>query len=39
MAEQMAPPKQVASFFNVPIETATARTRKLGEFTIPGLGS
>jgi DNA-binding protein HU-beta len=39
MAEQMeVPPKQVASFFNLLIETATTQTRKLGEFTIPGLG-
>ena len=39
MAEQMeVPPKQVAGFFNLLIETATAQTRKLGEFTIPGLG-
>ena len=39
MAEQMGvPPKQVAGFFNLLIETATAQTRKLGEFTIPGLG-
>lgn len=39
MAEQMeVPPKQVASFFTLLIETATAQTRKLGEFTIPGLG-
>ena len=39
MAEQMeVPPKQVASFFNLMIETATTQTRKLGEFTIPGLG-
>ena len=39
MAEQMeVPPKQVAGFFDLLIETATAETRKLGEFTIPGLG-
>ncbi len=39
MAEQMeAPPKQVAGFFDLLIETATTQTRKLGEFTIPGLG-
>lgn len=39
MAEQMeVPPKQVAGFFNLLIETATAQTKKLGEFTIPGLG-
>lgn len=39
MAEQMeVPPKQVIAFFNLLIETATTQTRKLGEFTIPGLG-
>ena len=39
MAEQMeVPPKQVAAFFNVLIETATTQTRKNGEFTVPGLG-
>ena len=39
MAEQMeAPPKQVAAFFDLLIETATTQTRKIGEFTIPGLG-
>lgn len=39
MAEQMeVPPKQVAGFFNLLIETATVQTKKLGEFTIPGLG-
>ena len=39
MAEQMeVPPKQVAGFFNLLIENATAQTRKLCEFTIPGLG-
>ena len=39
MAEQMeVPPKQVAAFFNLLIETATTQTRKNGEFTIPGLG-
>ena len=39
MAEQMeAPPKQIAAFFDVLIETATTQTRKNGEFTIPGLG-
>ncbi len=39
MAEQMeVPPKQVVGFFNLLIETATTQTRKLGEFTIPGLG-
>jgi DNA-binding protein HU-beta len=31
-------PKQVASLLNLLIETATTQTRKLGEFTIPGLG-
>ena len=39
MAEQMeAPPKQIADFFNLLIETATTQTRKNGEFMIPGLG-
>ena len=39
MAEQMeVPPKQVAGFFNLLLETATSQTKKLGEFTIPGLG-
>ena len=39
MAEQMEiPPRQVAAFFDVLIETATTQTRKNGEFTIPGLG-
>ncbi|MGI4757394.1 MAG: HU family DNA-binding protein [Janthinobacterium lividum] len=39
MAEQMAvPPKQVGQFFDLLIETATAQTKKVGEFTIPGLG-
>lgn len=39
MAEQMnVPPKQVAAFFNLLIETAAAQARKMGEFTIPGLG-
>ena len=39
MAEQTeVPPKQVAAFFTVLIETATTQTRKQGEFTIPGLG-
>ena len=39
MAEQMdVPPKQVASFFTLLIDTATAQTKKLGEFSIPGLG-
>lgn len=39
MAEQMnVPPKQIASFFDLLIETATTQTKKLGEFTIPGLG-
>ena len=39
MAEQMdTPPKQIAAFFNLLIETATTQTRKNGEFTIPGLG-
>ena len=39
MAEQMeVPPKQIAAFFDLLIETATTHTRKNGEFTIPGLG-
>ena len=39
MAEQLdVPPKQVAGFFNLLMETATAQTKKLGEFSIPGLG-
>ncbi len=39
MAEQMeAPPKQIAAFFDLLIETATTQTRKTGEFTVPGLG-
>lgn len=39
MAEQMeVPPKQIAAFFNLLIETATTQTKKNGEFTIPGLG-
>ncbi len=39
MAGQMdAPPKQIAAFFDLLIETATTHTRKNGEFTIPGLG-
>ena len=39
MAEQMeVSPKQVAGFFDLLIETATIQTKKLGEFTIPGLG-
>ena len=39
MAEQMeVPPKQIATFFNLLIETATTHTRKNGEFTVPGLG-
>ena len=39
MAEEMeVQPKQVAGFFNLLIEMATTQTRKLGEFTIPGLG-
>ena len=36
MAEQMeAPPKQIAAFFDLLIETATTQTRMTGEF-IPG---
>jgi DNA-binding protein HU-beta len=39
MAETLqVPPKQVSAFFNVLLETATAQTKKMGEFTIPGLG-
>ncbi len=39
MAEQMeAPPKQIAAFFDLLIETATTQTSKNGEFTVPGLG-
>ncbi len=39
MAEKMeTPPKQIAAFFDLLIETATTQTRKNGEFTIPGLG-
>ena len=39
MAEQMdVPPKQVQQFFNLLIETATSQAKKVGEFTIPGLG-
>ena len=39
MAEQMeAPPKQIAAFFDLLIQTATTQTRKNGEFTVPGLG-
>lgn len=32
------PPKQIAAFFDLLIETATTQTRKVGEFTVPGLG-
>ena len=39
MAEHMdIPPKQVSHFFDLLIDTATAQTKKLGEFTVPGLG-
>jgi DNA-binding protein HU-beta len=39
MAEQMeVPPKQVAGFFDLLIDMATSQTKKVGEFTIPGLG-
>lgn len=39
MAEQLqVAPKQVTAFFDLLIETATAQTRKTGEFTVPGLG-
>ena len=39
MAEQTeTPPKQIAAFLDLLIETATTQTRKNGEFTVPGLG-
>ncbi len=39
MAEKMeTPPKQIAAFLDLLIETATTHTRKNGEFTVPGLG-
>ncbi len=39
MAERMGVrPRQIAEFFDVLIETATAQTREAGEFTVPGLG-
>ncbi len=39
MAEQLqVAPKQIAAFLDLLIETATAQTRKTGEFTVPGLG-
>ncbi len=39
MAEQMqVAPKQIGTFFDLLIETATTQTRKTGEFTVPGLG-
>ena len=39
MAEEMqAPSKLIAAFFDLLIETATSKTRKLGEFTSPGPG-
>lgn len=39
MSEKMnVPPKQIAAFLDLLIETATTQTRKTGEFTIPGLG-
>ncbi|MGC1329920.1 HU family DNA-binding protein [Pseudomonas sp.] len=31
-------PRQVGSFLTLLIDTATAQTKKVGEFTIPGLG-
>jgi DNA-binding protein HU-beta len=39
MAEHMSvTPKQVNSFLTLLVDTATAQTKKLGEFTVPGLG-
>ena len=39
MAEQMeVAPRQIAAFFDLLIDTTTTQTRKIGEFTIPGLG-
>ena len=39
LAEQLqVPPKQVAGFLGLLIETATSQTRAQSEFTIPGLG-
>lgn len=39
MAEQLeVSPKEVAAYFNLLIETAVAQTKKVGEFTVPGLG-
>ena len=32
------PPKQMAAFIDLLIDTATTQTRKQSEFTIPGLG-
>ena len=38
MAEQTeTPPKQIAAFLDLLIQTATTQTRKNGEFTVPGL--
>ena len=36
--ERQVSPKQVAAFFDLLIGNATAQTRELGQFTIPGLG-
>jgi DNA-binding protein HU-beta len=37
VAERMdVAPKQIAAFFDVLLDTATAQTRKTGEFTVPG---
>jgi DNA-binding protein HU-beta len=39
MAEQIeVSPKQMAGFFDLLIGIASAQTKKLGQFTIPGLG-
>lgn len=39
MAEQLEiSPKQVSTFLNLLIDTAVNQTKKVGEFTVPGLG-
>ena len=39
MAEKLGtPPKQIAAFFDLLVETATTQTRTKGDFTIPGIG-
>jgi DNA-binding protein HU-beta len=39
MSEQLAlSPKQITGVLDLLLETATTQTKKLGEFTIPGLG-